>query len=146
MPGSNQNSPLNILTFGDIYAKLAPDVEDGPPGLGREAYYLDTYRDLKEGDIVGVYNHHKPLFTIGWDGHVIFGGNVTIPGTVFAAPLVKPFDSLQTWVWDHNLGYMPLTQVFNEEDKIMLSSVQHVSLNRLVVEHTSTRSGSIHIR
>ena len=142
MAGTNQNSPLNVLVFGEVLTKFDPDVEDRP---GETAHYLDTQNFLKEADVLGIYNKHHPLFLLRGDGHVTFFGDVTVPGNVLTAPMSKDFTGA-TWVWDHNLGYKPLAQVLDDENKVMLSSVQHVSDNRLVVEHTSSRVGSVRIR
>lgn len=145
MPTANsQNSPLHVLTFGEANAVLDPGLKDAP---GEDAYRLDTYNLLKKANVLGVFNRHNRLFTIAADGHVTFGGDVTIPGGVFVAPLKSPPMSGQTWSWNHKLGYKPLVMVLADGDPSeLLAPVEHIDDNNIRIAHTANYNGFIYAR
>ena len=144
MAGTSQNSPLNVLTFGEANAVLDPGIIDGP---NRDAHRLDTYYKLNEANILGIFNRHVRVFTLKADGSVVFTGDVTVPGTIFAQPIKSPHMSGSTWIWDHKLGYKPITIVIADGDPSqLLAPVEHVSDNQIRIQHTASYNGYIYAR
>ena len=53
------------------------------------------------------------------------------------------FVNLQQWIIDHNLGQYPIVQVFRNDGQIITpSTMQHASVNRVIVEHGAPKTGT----
>jgi len=56
----------------------------------------------------------------------------------------ESFTSSAVWTYDHNLGKRPLVQVLNSADQLIQpATIEHASVDRVVVTHGSAISGSI---
>lgn len=74
---------------------------------------------------------------------IVLVNNIAVT-TSFARRKESPAFATAVWTWDHNLGYRPSVQCWNSSNKrIYPLEVEHASVNRVVVTHSSPQSGYI---
>lgn len=65
-------------------------------------------------------------------------------GATQARRKAESFASLDTWVFDHNLGLRPVVQVVNASGEVVHPfKIEHSSVDRVTVTHSTAQSGEI---